>query len=76
MIYMIATLRNLGRLSRCFSSQKEAKAETHLQYQKVVLFPGNGIGPEISQAVVEIFNHLSVPIEFEYHDIHTSGQTK
>jgi isocitrate dehydrogenase (NAD+) len=41
----------------------------------VVLFPGNGIGPEISQAVVDIFNHLKVPIVFEYHDIYTSGQT-
>lgn len=46
-----------------------------VEHQKVVLFPGNGIGPEISQAVVDIFNHLKVPVAFEYHDIHTSGQT-
>lgn len=44
--------------------------------QKVVLFPGNGIGPEISQAVVDIFNAVKVPIEFEYHQIHTKGQTE
>jgi isocitrate dehydrogenase (NAD+) len=43
--------------------------------RKVVLFPGNGIGPEISQSVVEIFNSLNVPIEWEYHQIHTKGQT-
>jgi hypothetical protein len=32
--------------------------------QKVVLFPGNGIGPEISQSVIDIFTSLKVPIEF------------
>lgn len=32
------------------------------QKQKVVLFPGNGIGPEISQSVIDIFKSLSVPI--------------
>lgn len=32
--------------------------------RKVVLFPGNGIGPEISQSVIDIFNALKVPIEF------------
>lgn len=35
--------------------------------QKVVLFPGNGIGPEISQAVIDIFSALKVPIEWEHH---------
>lgn len=30
--------------------------------QKVVLLPGNGIGPEISFAVETIFNALNVPI--------------
>ena len=42
---------------------------------KVVLFPGNGIGPEISQSVINIFDALKVPIEFERHEIHTKGQT-
>lgn len=74
MIYMITTLRSLRKFGRFFGSQKESKAAHELQ--KVVLFPGNGIGPEISQSVVEIFNQLQVPIEFEYHEIHTSGQTK
>ena len=32
--------------------------------QKVVLFPGNGIGPEISRSVEDIFHALNVPIEF------------
>jgi len=43
--------------------------------RKVVLFPGNGIGPEISQSVVDIFAAAKVPIEWEYHQIHTKGQT-
>lgn len=32
--------------------------------QKVVLFPGNGIGPEISRSVEDIFRAIDVPIEF------------
>ncbi len=35
---------------------------SNAEYQKVVLFPGNGIGPEISQSVVDIFDALKVPI--------------
>jgi hypothetical protein len=31
---------------------------------KVVLFPGNGIGPEISRSVEDIFSALQVPIDF------------
>lgn len=43
---------------------------------KVVLFPGNGIGPEISYAVENIFNALNVPVEFEQHMIHNKGVTE
>jgi hypothetical protein len=32
--------------------------------RKVVLFPGNGIGPEISQSVQDIFSAAKIPIEF------------
>lgn len=46
-----------------------------VQKTKVVLFPGNGIGPEISQSVIDIYSALKVPVEFEHHQIHTSGQT-
>ncbi|KAF1744359.1 hypothetical protein MXB_1897, partial [Myxobolus squamalis] len=31
----------------------------------VSLIPGDGIGPEISQSVIKIFDHLSIPIKFE-----------
>lgn len=44
--------------------------------QRVVLFPGNGIGPEISRSVEDIFSALEVPVEFEHHEIHTKGQTE
>lgn len=47
-----------------------------VEKRKVVLFPGNGIGPEISKAVSDIFEACKVPIEFEHHQIHTKGQTE
>ena len=31
----------------------------------VTLIPGDGIGPEISQSVVKIFEAAKVPIKFE-----------
>ena len=46
------------------------------QKQKVVLFPGNGIGPEISRSVEQIFSALSVPVQFEHHMIYTTKQTE
>ena len=36
------------------------------------LIPGDGIGPEISEAVVKIFEHANVPIEWETVEISTS----
>ena len=62
---MLKTVVRLGQLGR-FSTQK----------QRVVLFPGNGIGPEISRSVEDIFQALEVPVEFEHHEIHTKGQTE
>ena len=50
-------------LKKCFS-------------QKVVLMPGDGIGPEITQAVVDIFKHMKVPIEWEYHKIYSHSVTQ
>ncbi len=38
----------------------------------VTLFEGDGIGPEITDSVIQIFNHLNIPITFEKYDI---GQT-
>ena len=33
--------------------------------QTVTLIPGDGIGPEISEAVKEVFHHLQAPIKWE-----------
>lgn len=38
----------------------------------ITLFEGDGIGPEITSSVIEIFNFLQIPITFEKYDI---GQT-
>jgi hypothetical protein len=40
-----------------------------LTLKKVTLFPGDGIGPEISASVVQIFDALKVPIEWEVERI-------
>lgn len=37
--------------------------------QKVTLIPGDGIGPEISAAVQQIFTAANVPIEWEAVDV-------
>lgn len=36
---------------------------------KVVLFKGDGIGPEISRSVIDIFKSINIPIEWEEHEI-------
>ena len=42
----------------------------------VVLLPGDGIGPEITESVIKIFDHLSLPITWEKHVTHTKAVTK
>lgn len=37
--------------------------------KKVTLIPGDGIGPEISAAVQQIFQTANVPIEWESVDV-------
>ena len=65
--------------TRAFSTQGGLKKHTHADFKKnkdgkfvVTLFKGDGIGPEISDAVVKIFNSAKVPIDWELHQI---GQT-
>lgn len=38
--------------------------------KKVILLPGDGIGPEITRSVCDIFDTLKIPIEWEFHQIH------
>eukprot|EP01017_Pseudomicrothorax_dubius_P031993 TRINITY_DN4143_c0_g3_i1.p1 TRINITY_DN4143_c0_g3~~TRINITY_DN4143_c0_g3_i1.p1 ORF type:complete len:377 (+),score=111.09 TRINITY_DN4143_c0_g3_i1:67-1197(+) len=63
-----------------FASTKKAGSQDGvstgaLKTTRVTLFPGDGIGPEITQAVLDIFSALKVPIEWEFHKIHSKGVT-
>lgn len=58
-------------LSKNFTSSTKGSSQIH----KVTLFRGDGIGPEISQAVVDIFKCAKVPIEWEDHRIHSTAVT-
>ncbi len=40
------------------------------------MFEGNGIGPEISIAVQEVFEAAKVPIDWEMHLIHSKSINK
>jgi len=57
----------LTTLARTFSASAK---------KRVVLMPGDGIGPEITEAVIKIFDHLSIPIEWEHHKIHSQSVTE
>lgn len=58
---------NKTLLQRSFSTEKKNF--------KVTLFPGDGIGPEISQAVIDIFSATKVPVEWEFQKIHSKAVT-
>lgn len=58
------SLQSLARISRNFSSYK------------VVLMPGHGVGPEITQATLDILEPFHFPIDWEHHKIHSSAQNK
>lgn len=68
---MISSSRNLG-LGRHFA---DAAKKTTSARQKVVLLPGDGIGPEITESVMKIYDTLKIPIEWEHHVIHTKAVT-
>lgn len=46
------------------------------QVHKVVLMPGDGIGPEIAESTVNIIGALGMPIEWEHHKIHSKAVTE
>ncbi|CDZ98576.1 isocitrate dehydrogenase [Phaffia rhodozyma] len=39
----------------------------------VTLIPGDGVGPEITDSVKEIFSHINAPVEFDQYNV--SGET-
>lgn len=51
-------------------------ASTTQGRKTAVLLPGDGIGPEITESVCNIFDHLKIPIDWERHQIHTQAVTK
>ena len=44
--------------------------------QKVVLIPGDGIGPEVADAVIQIFQAARAPIEWERHFAGVNAMTE
>lgn len=69
-------LKKFGALGWNTGLRGGSKYMFSAEKKKVVLFPGNGIGPEIAQSVKDIFSSLKIPIEFEEHMIHSKGQTE
>lgn len=74
------SLRSLARHCSSGFGSSEEKMSKAKDFQKnedgnyiVTLFEGDGIGPEIADAVVKIFKAAEVPIEWEQHQIYTSA---
>lgn len=55
---------------------KNFSSSTSNQKRLVTLFKGDGIGPEISQSVIDIFSTLKAPIEWENHSISNKAVTE
>ena len=51
-------------------------ASNGVKTRKVILMPGDGIGPEITESTVNVISALKVPIEWEYHKIHSKAVTE
>lgn len=66
-------IRSLRKQIFYASRSRMSTATTPLK--KVTLFQGDGIGPEISESVINIFKSLNVPIEWENHSISTTAVT-
>ena len=49
----------------CVASNRQMSSEV----QQITMIPGDGIGPEISQAVKDIFSASGVPVEWEDVDV-------
>lgn len=72
---MIRLAKNLHKVTslapRCgFASSKDQSSP---KAHKVTLLPGDGIGPEIADAVIEIFKADKVPVEWEFHNFTTTN---
>lgn len=63
-------MRKITSLARNFT---EANAQKNFN---VVLMPGHGVGPEITQATLDILSTFNLPINWEYHKIHDKAQNQ
>jgi len=66
-----------------FSSQLHQGIHLNKNFRKnesgnyiVTLFKGDGIGPEISDSVLRVFQAAKVPIDWELHEIHSKAVSK
>lgn len=63
--------RCLGAIRSRALNQRFARHFSTEPMRTVTLMPGDGIGPEISDAVKEIFSAAGAPVEWEVHNIGT-----
>lgn len=65
-------------LSKSFSRslQSFSRGARNFSSYKVVLMPGHGVGPEITQATLDILEPFHFPIEWDYHKIHSTAQNE
>ncbi|KAH1005796.1 probable isocitrate dehydrogenase [NAD] subunit alpha, mitochondrial isoform X1 [Dendroctonus ponderosae] len=61
--------KNSGRTAEIVSSKPISSRLYSSEIKKCTLIPGDGIGPEISAAVQQIFESAKVPIEWESVDV-------
>mgnify|MGYP001574448131 CR=1 FL=1 len=59
-----------------FKSLSGFAKEKQSHNRVVTLFPGHGVGPEISEHVIKVFSAMKLPITFERHEIYTEVKTK
>nr|XP_030136800.3 isocitrate dehydrogenase [NAD] subunit alpha, mitochondrial isoform X1 [Taeniopygia guttata] len=59
----------VSRLLGAFKSQKKVTRSFGNAVQTVTLIPGDGIGPEISAAVMKIFDAAKAPIQWEERNV-------
>ena len=69
-------LFNKFQISKIYTKINSKKFSSNITNHKVTLFKGDGIGPEISQSVISIFQACKAPIEWEIHEIHSKAVTE
>lgn len=73
---LIFLLKNNKNKFNCFNSYFNFSSNQNIDKKfRVTLFQGDGIGPEISKSVIDIFSAAKVPIEWENHSIATKAVT-